>query len=328
MESRVNYTAVGVFVLVLGALSVVVAFWLTEGTTRKAYDTYLVYARDSVSGLNQNASVRFRGVEVGRVSRIELDRDNPLQVRLYLEIEQGVPITADTRARLQMQGITGLLIVDLSAVGPDTTPLRPPPGEAYPVIPYEPTLFSKLDDGISGVLVTLNRIGERFEQLFSEENVAILGQIVQHVGDLSAALAEHRTDITRFIEASRKTAENAVTLSEQGQIVMIEGQKLLRDGQRAVSAIADVGERIMITLDKVEGAADGVREAGLAASEFLATGSATLERTRTETLPDFERLLDQMQLLSRELTSLVVEIRDNPSRLITGGPRYAPGPGE
>jgi len=328
MESRVNYTAVGVFVVLLGLALVALVYWLTEGVTRKVYDTYLVYALDSVSGLNQNAAVRFRGVDVGRVARIELDRQHPERVRLYLDIEEGVPITRDTVARLQMQGITGLLLVDLSVTGKDLTPLTPAPDEKYPVIAYEHALFAKLDDGVSGIMVTLSTLSQRLEALFSEQNVDAISETLSHVNALSETLANRREDIAELVRASRETAENAARLSAQGETVLRDGQQLMRDGQVAARNIALVAERMTTTLEKVEAAADSVKVAGGAASDFTGAGAATLERMKNESLPDFERLMDEMQYLSRELTMLIAEIRDDPSQLITGGPRYKPGPGE
>ncbi|MGC9456826.1 MAG: MlaD family protein [Halothiobacillaceae bacterium] len=328
MESRVSYTAVGVFVLLLGALTVAAIFYLTEGVTRKVYDTYLVYALDSVTGLNPNASVKFRGVDVGHVSRIELDRSNPERVRLYLAIEQGVPITRDTVASLQMQGITGLLIIDLSAKGPDATPLEAGPDEEYPVIPYEHTLLSKLDDGITGALVTLNNLGDRLERLFSEENIQHLDRALRNVASLTDTLADHREDLAAFIEAGRSTAENTATLTARAETLMTRSESLISDGREAAQALTQVAQRANETLLRVESASTSAREAGDAATRLSETGRETLEQVRAQTLPEFEQLLVQVNSLSREMTLLVNELRDDPRRLITGGPRQPAGPGE
>ncbi|MFP4155184.1 MAG: MlaD family protein [Halothiobacillaceae bacterium] len=328
MESRVSYTAVGVFVLLLGALSVAAIFYLTEGVTRKVYETYLVYALDSVTGLNPNASVKFRGVDVGHVSRIELDRAHPERVRLYLSIEEGVPITRDTVARLQMQGITGLLIVDLAASGPDVTPLVADPGQEYPVIAYEHTLLSKLDDGISGALVTMNNLGDRLEKLFSEENIRHLDRTLRNVATLTDSLADHREDLVAFVEAGRATAENTAAMTARAGELIARTESLIADGRDAAQALTQVAQRANQTLLRVESASQSAREAGESATRLSESGQQTLELVRRETLPEFEHLLVQVNDLSREMTLLVSELRDDPRRLITGGPHYPSGPGE
>ena len=82
MEPKVNYLLVGLFVVVLGATSLLVVLWLSKGDYRGVYDRYYTYMRESVSGLSIDSSVRYRGVEVGRVKEIILDPDNPEEVRL------------------------------------------------------------------------------------------------------------------------------------------------------------------------------------------------------------------------------------------------------
>ncbi|MDP2786291.1 MAG: MCE family protein, partial [Sulfurimicrobium sp.] len=62
METKVNYTIVGLFVILLFAALVAGILWLSGGAQyRKTYDTYLAYMNESVSGLNLNAPVKYRG---------------------------------------------------------------------------------------------------------------------------------------------------------------------------------------------------------------------------------------------------------------------------
>ena len=115
METKVNLTVVGLFVLVLGAAGIAAVLWLGSGRlSQKQYGTYLAYFTESVSGLNLHAPVRSRGVAVGSVREISLDPANPERVRLVLEVEQGTPVKEDSVAILGVQGLTGLAYVELS----------------------------------------------------------------------------------------------------------------------------------------------------------------------------------------------------------------------
>jgi phospholipid/cholesterol/gamma-HCH transport system substrate-binding protein len=115
MDPRINYTLVGLFVLVLGSGIIAAAVWLSGRGDERAYQTYVAYVRESVAGLNPRAAVKYRGVNVGTVRRIGLDKEG--RVRLLLDIEVGTPLTDDTAAVLSSLGITGLAFVDLKAVG-------------------------------------------------------------------------------------------------------------------------------------------------------------------------------------------------------------------
>ena len=115
MDPRINYTLVGLFVLVLGSGIIFAAIWLSGRGDERAYETYVAYVRESVAGLNPRAAVKYRGVNVGTVRSIGLDKEG--RVRLLLDIEVGTPLTDDTAAVLSSLGITGLAFVDLKAVG-------------------------------------------------------------------------------------------------------------------------------------------------------------------------------------------------------------------
>ena len=112
MDSKVNYTLVGLFVLVLGTALVAVGLWLGATRSEKDYVSYVAYVSESVSGLNTKAAVKYRGVDVGLVRDIALDRDNPERVRLLFDIVRGTPVKQDTVAVLATQGITGLAYID------------------------------------------------------------------------------------------------------------------------------------------------------------------------------------------------------------------------
>src|SRR5208283_5551507 len=146
MEARVNFVLVGTFVIVLTTALIAGLLWLSSGKYyHKSYDTYLTYMTESVSGLNLNAPVRYRGVDVGRVRQIALAPGDVEQVQLTLDIDRGTPIKEDTEAVLDTQGLTGIAFVDLTSGHRGSPPLRAQPGEAYPVIKSRPSLMTRLE---------------------------------------------------------------------------------------------------------------------------------------------------------------------------------------
>ncbi len=69
MESKVNYTLVGVFVLLMSSLLIAFAFWLGKyNDSASAYAHYKVYLTESVAGLAPEAAVKFHGVDMGKVA--------------------------------------------------------------------------------------------------------------------------------------------------------------------------------------------------------------------------------------------------------------------
>jgi phospholipid/cholesterol/gamma-HCH transport system substrate-binding protein len=206
MESKVNFAVVGAFVLILGALLIGGILWLSSGKSyRKAYDTYLIYMSESVSGLSLDAPVRYRGVQVGGVRRIALAPGNAEQVQLTLDIEHGTPVKQDTVATLRVQGLTGIAHVELSGDSRDAPPLKAGPGEKYPVIRTGPSLMLRLDTAVTALLTNLNRSSENVNALLDEENRAALRRTLVNLERLSGTLAN--AELPQLLKRIQRSAD-------------------------------------------------------------------------------------------------------------------------
>src|SRR4051812_27784006 len=107
MDTKVNYTTVGIFVITLVAFIVLSIIWLSAGLGFQQYKIYKVYMAESVSGLSQDSAVEFNGVSVGTVKSINIDHANPQLVTLLLNIQADTPISQGTKAMLNGRGLTG-----------------------------------------------------------------------------------------------------------------------------------------------------------------------------------------------------------------------------
>ncbi len=184
MESKTNYTIVGLSVLILFTSLLSAALWLSVGFDRKKYDTYTVYMREAASGLSDDSVVKYNGVKVGVVNKIELNQFDPQQVKIELKIVEGTPITTSTHATLINQGITGNTYLGLSATSPSLFPLQKTPGEPYPVIPYTPSFFSQLEKNINDVSIGIKRI-------FDKENAESLKNSLNNIERVTNIMAEN-----------------------------------------------------------------------------------------------------------------------------------------
>src|SRR3989338_5372216 len=106
MEPKINYTIVGLFVIILLSVLIFGIIWLSSGVSTKKYTIYQVNMNESVDGLTPEAPVEYNGVVVGDVENITLNKRNPQQVILLLHIEENTPVTENTVATLMVQGLT------------------------------------------------------------------------------------------------------------------------------------------------------------------------------------------------------------------------------
>ena len=193
MESKTNYTVVGLVVLILFTCLLSAGLWLSVSFDRKKYDIYTVYMREAASGLSDDSIVKYNGVKVGLVNKIELNQFDPQQVRIELKIVEGTPITTSTHATLVSQGITGTTYLGLSASSPSLFPLQKTPGEPYPVIPYTPSFFSQLEKNINEVSVGIKRI-------FDKENAKALKQSLLNLQKVTDIVAKNDSQLNQMIK--------------------------------------------------------------------------------------------------------------------------------
>ena len=106
MENRAYALAAGIFTLVLVAAGVFSLWWFS-GQREKTRD-YLLVSTYNVTGLNPQAQVRYRGIRVGKVVEIHLDKSNTRNILILIRVNEEVPVTAGTVARLGYQGVTGI----------------------------------------------------------------------------------------------------------------------------------------------------------------------------------------------------------------------------
>ncbi len=300
METKVSYTIVGIFVLILGIALIAGVIWLGAGMQyRKSYSDYLVYMNESVAGLNLNAPVRYKGVEVGRVKDISIAQTRQESVRLLLEIEKGIVIRENTVATLRSQGLTGLATIELSGGGEKSPVLKAKDGEKYPVIRSAPSLMSRLDTSITPILANLNVSIERLNETLNAKNRADLSKILSGLSKLSDTLARRSGDI----DAGLKSAS-----------------KMLSNGEEASQSLPELVARIGKAADALDKMAKDASKSSMAARNAIEGVDATI--------PDLKALMGQLRDLSSSLTRLTDEIERNPSVLVYGKPAAKLGPGE
>ena len=304
MEEKVNFAVVGIFVLVLSSGIIGGVLWFSSGKSyRTVYDVYLTYMKESVSGLNLNAPVRYRGVDVGRVQKIALAPGNVELVQLTLGIEQGSPVKADTVAVLQTQGLTGLAFVELTGGGRDSPSLQKQAGEEYPVIKAAPSLIRRLDSAITALLTNLNRASENFNALMDEDNRRAVKDTLADIEVLSRTLAARSAAIDTSLTHAARTMENTARLSNE---------------------LPQLAQRVQRSADAFDHMANELARAGASASRAL-DGA---QQFTNETLPEVRQLVMELRGLTSSLQRVSSELEQNPSALLYGKPAAKRGPGE
>ena len=293
MENKAHALAAGAFVLVVAALLVALAVWLTRDSGVRL--VYEVSTNEAVTGLQPQASVRFRGVNVGKVSAIGFDRQVPGNVLVRLAVHDDTPITRSTFASLGFQGVTGIAFVQLDDNGESKERLVS--SEAQPGrIPMRPGLVSQLSQQSTRILKELEETSRRVNQLLAPENQKAL---MAGIGTLSQAAAS----LPPALEA-------------------------LQAGSRSVAGGADEVKKTAGELGRLT---QQVQQPG-GVLEQLAQGAQALTASgkiaQTETLPRLNHGLDEVARAARGAGRAASQVSDDPRILIFGPQPLPPGPGE
>ena len=302
-----NYALVGAFVLVLGAaLSPACSGSPRAAPSSKKYDLYLAIEDESVAGLNLNAPVKYNGVDVGKVRDIRLDPANPERVNLLFAIERGTPIKEDTVAVLKTQGLTGIAYVELSGGARDSPPLRATAGSEYPVIRTKPSLSARLENVLTNVLAKLDSTSSSINAILSDENQAAFKSALADIATVARTIAARKDTLDAGIASAARTFENAA---------------------RATAQLGPVIDRIGRSADAVEKMGNEVARTSASAGKTVDSVGADVKRFTAETLPELERLLGELSVLSTSLRRLSEQTERNPARPAVRPHRRAGGPG-
>jgi phospholipid/cholesterol/gamma-HCH transport system substrate-binding protein len=308
MENKAHAMAAGIFVVVVTALLIGLAAWLTRETGKR--DIYEISTRETLTGLQAQAQVRYRGVDVGKVASIGFDPQIPGNVLLRLEIDREAPVTADTFATLSYQGITGLAFIQLDDNGQPAPRLVRDDGHP-PRIPLKPGLLSKLAAKGEAILERVDQATARVDQLLGDENQRRFSSALDNLGTAAA-------------DASRLAQRLDATMAKRVDPALAEASTTLRSVRNSANevekAAADFGQTARRLNDK-DGPMDRLAEGSQALSHAADSFNAA-------TLPRVNRVTEETSRAVRQLSRAVININENPQSLIFGAGPVVPGPGE
>jgi len=287
-NSNPNYFRLGVFVL--AAIGVLIAVILIFGGGKFFQKSFMVetYIKQSVTGLDTGAAVRFRGVKIGQVTTIGLsgdmyERDLPFHdrrqyvvVRMQIFGDKVNPdqigefVRNNLRARVKSMGITGVNYVEFDFVS--TANITPPLvyewKPEYPVIPSLPNQADEIISGIQRLIASLNEMNvdgtqKKLDALLGNLNVLMAGDgkgnegVIRSVKDLNVILerVSKATDkdelnmLMRELVAATTSLRQTITSVQGDTALTMENIKQASENLNEFSRIASQSPSSLIWSD-------------------------------------------------------------------------------
>ena len=302
MEREANYLAVGSFVLLVVVMGFLFVYWYSASIEHRFYVRYEIYFDGSVSGLSEGGAVRYLGVDVGRVVRIRIDPRAANRVQVIADIDATTPISERTLAQLSLQGITGLLYIDLQQQRSDDTGRRilaAVPSERYQVIRSAHSDFDLFLSSLPALTARLNDLVDRSTRILSDKNIAGLERVVANLDKATAQLPHSAEQLDGLVADLRSTINDAHQVISDVHVAT---------GAASVDFVAAI-QKLRATSDNLERATGNV-------DAFVAENREQFSGFVRDGLPQVDMLLRDSRQAAQEIRDLSRSLRVNPSQLL------------
>ena len=315
MENKAHAMAAGAFVLVVTALLAVLAVWLMRDSTQR--DLYEMSTGETISGLQPQAVVRFRGVPVGKVERIGFDAKVKGNVLIRISIDRGAPVTKSVFATVASQGVTGLGFIQLDDTGGSSERLTPNDDDP-PRIPLKPGGLDKLLTQGEMIFNQVEEASKRLNQMLSDDNQQRMTAALDNVGQAASSVSQLSTSLHSILNAQLGPSQVNIPAFVKNADAAVTS--LRATSEQASATALEIG-RTAERLNAKGGPLDKLAEGGAALAAGVETFSAA-------TLPKLGEVADETARTMRQLRRTVNSVDDNPQALIFGNGVPVPGPGE
>jgi paraquat-inducible protein B len=345
LSQKANFFKLGLFVIGAIAAGVIVLTIIGTGRFLQKRITIETYFNESVQGLDIGSKMKYRGVEVGQVTRItftyvKYEQDRPMgdrkryvlveaqiQPRLVggkaandiaspestaMEVEKGL------RIRLAPQGITGTSYLEVDYVDPAQNPPLPidwTPDNIY--IPSAPSTVLQLVNSASEIM-------ERLHKIDVEAVVSNLNKLLTTANDRIAALDTRalqqqtvktlaKIDSTLNDIAAKKLSDEAVALIAELRQSNAELKATI--GSPAFKKLPESADAALQEVRKVVG------------DPKIGSSIAHMERTLTRLdrifgggEADLTTTIENLRQITDNLRDLTEDAKRYPSNVIFGAP--------
>jgi phospholipid/cholesterol/gamma-HCH transport system substrate-binding protein len=299
MERDAKYLAVGTFILIALSMAVLFIVWYTDAQDGREYNLYEIYYAGSVSGLDRGSPVRYLGVDVGRVRRLGIDREDASRVIVVVEVDSTAPISSATRASLGIQGVTGLLYVNLKEQPGTSKEVALRTGKQYPIIESVASDFDVFLASLPELMGRATSILERLGRVLSDENLEGLAQTIESVRTATATLPKTSREVAGLVAEVRGTVAEIHAAAESLRGMTDEVRPGIRD---AVARMSEVADNLAAATDRVD--------------SFTRKSETQLGHFTEQGLFEVERLVREARSAAREFRDLSRNLQENPSQII------------
>jgi phospholipid/cholesterol/gamma-HCH transport system substrate-binding protein len=314
METRARYVVVGAFVVIVLIAAFISVLWLSSAQFQREGAIYDIYFRGSVSGLNEGAPVRYKGVLIGRVINIRLDPENVERIRVRTEVDALTPIKEDAVAELEAQGITGLAFVQITGGSNASPVLEKREDKRYPIITSRQSGLEEVVTSAPELFKRATLVADRIALVLSDANVAAMTQALDHISTVSGTIADSRGQIDKIV------TDTSSTMSEM-RGAATEAKSLLNDFRETLNARDGIADRSSRALQELNQSAKNLTQLTAHLDSIVQENRGAIREFTQGGLTQAQQLLIDSRALIVELTRVADQLERDPARFLFGDRR-------
>ncbi len=304
MDTKIDFFKIGLFVITLFFLLLGFIFWLGKyGISQEKEDSYTIYFKESVSGLNVDSPVKFKGVEVGRIDDIKINPKNSEEIQITIKIKKDTPIKQDNFATLGRLGLTGLKYLELKG-GNKQSELLKKNSEGLKVITAKTSVLTSLENSSEDITKELKESLIQIRKLFNDNNLKEFSQILIHT-------------------------KNSLKNSEEFTNYLVKKEQHLNSMINNIIHLTTVSSSSFETMQdsalSVKDSANKVKELSNAILLEFKKGTYDLKDISAKS---FNKVLDEVENTLINTQTLIENLNDSPSDLLFKEKIEKLGPGE
>ena len=243
MESRSHALIAGLFTIVLLAAVLVSAWWV--GADKTDLVPYVMETELSVAGLYTQAPVKYRGLQVGKVTGLRFDTEKPGKILVFFGVDPQTPMTLSTYGTLALQGVTGFAYIELDDDKASSQLLRSSANNVAR-IEMRPSILALLQTQASGILAETQKTTEALASISKPENQQLLINTLRNINRAASeiATATNRMQpvlatLPEFADRSGKMVDSVTALSDEMQ-QLAQTLNTFADNSDTIDALAQV----------------------------------------------------------------------------------------
>ena len=308
MVSRAQKVRLAVFLIVgFSILFTILILLLGSKITEKRDFYQIVFEDTSVARLQIGSAVLYRGIRIGRVETIQIDRNRITDVVVSISILHETPIKADQEATLVTAGITGIKQIELRG-GTNESPFLQP-GDT---IPTGRTLFDNLTDRAEALAYRVEQILDNLVEITNRPNQDKLSSIL---GNMDSIVSEAQGSMIDTVSnISDITAELSIAMVVITDILVkidhiFDEDKIYNIISNTETITTSMAE---IDFSQVNTIVESMNGSIQRASQLISRIDTLVQRNS----PDLNSIIEELRETLENLSEFSRIISDDPSILI------------